>query len=264
MLFNRMHFVVVLYVLLCVPLFLLPEVQAAGSVGAAAEEAAEVGVAESRAVEGLANNEFDKVGEESLEGRDEVEGAVAPVPTPKADDFADLLLLERELGGQFLDENQRVKAKLNKLKSKILWSLLSVVVCIVLLEAVFRLYLKPATDEIRAARKLNNPGGKERGEDLLPVVAFLASPPVILLTLLLIVVLNINIFGLFSKVLSYEFLSVDQHFKLEQEEYEEELKQEEEEEKRRQARVSQQSGTDAAVDQKAADVEENEPTGEGK
>ncbi|KAL8455700.1 hypothetical protein Emag_000522 [Eimeria magna] len=218
--------------------------EASGDVGAAADVTAGVSAVD----EGLAEEDINNDAEEEEAPVDLGGDKKAPAANflPKTEEFADLILLERELGGQFLNEQERAQAKLSKLGYKTLRSLLWVGVCIVLLEVLIRVYLRPAAAEVQAAYRVRYPGSDGLSKDLLPIVTIMSSPAAAFLAALLFVLINMNVYKFFSNVLSFELLKLDYTFEMEKRRDEEKIK-EEEEEKRRAAAAKQTSSSGIAL-----------------
>ncbi|KAL8452635.1 hypothetical protein Emed_001199 [Eimeria media] len=266
MLFKSIYRALFLQALLCA-LFchLSSRVEAAADVGVATTDVLAVDQ------QGLAQEDvFNETENEPLEERESSEKELED-QLPKLEEFADLLLLERELGGKFLNEQERVRSKLHKIEYKALGSFLTILVSIFLLEIMFRVYMKPAGEEVRAAYRLKSPGSKELSTKVLPIVTILSSPAVSFLVTFLLVVISLNVYKLFSNMLSYNFAKLDYMLEEKQRQYDQQVK-EEEEEKRRAAAIQQQMSsnnvagvrTEAAENGEKAAEEGNGEQGETK
>ncbi|KAL8275121.1 hypothetical protein Esti_001000 [Eimeria stiedai] len=211
--------------LLSVELPLLVEVEGAGDVSAVDDSPADVAVSELPAQERILPEAEE---EEALNGKKEDE-ALKEDPDPKTEDIADLLLLERDLGGEFMNKRERLKAELNKLGYKSMWSLLSVVIGVLLLELVSRVYSMPIATEVQAAYRLRHPGRISPPRDLVPTVALMASPLAYFLAALLNLIVVGSISSLFWNWLSANFLKLDYEFDLYKQKLQQQAKEEEEE-----------------------------------
>ncbi|KAL8439727.1 hypothetical protein Efla_002629 [Eimeria flavescens] len=122
---------------------------------------------------------------------------------------ADLLLLEHDLGGDFVNELVRMQNKANKSVSRFLGALGMFILCVALMEVIIRFYIVPISPHVHQVYRQRFPGRPPLDKELVPYVALFSSPLIAMLAAVVFVTATVSVFRMLMAILSFDFAKMD-------------------------------------------------------